>query len=239
MGCATSGTKHELSKTERAKLYVDLANSSLVEGDPVSALENLNVAEKLDDDLPDIYHTRALAYHAKKDYARALAEAQKAVELQPNFPDASNTLGKILIDLGKFQEAVVPLEKAAQNPMYRESYKAYTNLAILFYKKNQFDKSEKAADNAISSASQQACIAYYYKGHLRLRLSDFKAAIQNYRQATQKFCAGFGDAQLALGIAYTHGGQVDLARRKFLEIQEAYPNTQLAERAVQQLKRLP
>ncbi len=223
-------------------MLVEIANGSLVEGDPTGALQTLVRAEEEDPTLPELYHSKALAYYGKHDLASALQAVRRSLKIKPNYSDANTTLGKILMDMGKFDEAEGPLEIAAKDPLYRDAYKAWTNLGILKYKLGHFRESQAFLDHAILDAPLQACIAYYYRGHIQLKESKFNAAIHDYGESTKKLCAHYrelSDAHLALGVAYQHNRQYDLARKTFLEIQKQYPNTQLAEKAMDQLRYLP
>lgn len=238
-GCASLSNSPKASKKEQARLYVEVANASIIDHDPTGALENLFKAEELDSSLPELHHSKALAYLQRNDLDIAIEEAKKAVELMPNYSDANNTLGKLYIDASLYKEASEPLLKAAKDPLYREAYKAYTNLGILNYRQNEFSKSLYFLEKAISTSPANACIAYYYRGHLNLREAKFNEAIRDYELATQKFCAGFADAHLALGITYEKNKKFDQARKKFLEIQERYPSTKVAEQAMMHLRYLP
>jgi Tfp pilus assembly protein PilF len=239
-GCATQAPHHkELSKTERARMLVEVGNGALVEGDPTGALQNLARAEQEDASLPELHHSKALAYYAKRDLSAAISSAQKAVELKSNYSDANNTLGKLLLDAGRYEEALKPLQVAAGDALYREAYKAWTNLGIIKYRRGEYSGSENLMSRAIQEAPSQACVAYYYRGHLKLMEKHLDEAIQDYNRATQKLCASFGEAHIALGLAYQKNRQYELARKTFLEIQKRYPNTKLAERALDQLKFIP
>jgi Tfp pilus assembly protein PilF len=241
-GCATEPeqtTHKELDSTEKAVMLIKIGNGALVEGDPTGALQNFARAEEEDADLPELHHSKALAYFAKHDLKRAIDSARQAVKLKPNYADANNTLGKLLLEAGDYKDAVGPLNIAAKDPLYRESFKAWTNLGILNYRQNSFAQAENYLNRAVLDAPNQACIALYYRGHIKLREAKFDEAIHDYDQATRKTCAKFGEAHLALGIAYEKNRQFELARKTFLEIQKRYPNTKLAEQALDQLRYLP
>ena len=238
-GCAQSSPKPELTHTERARLYLDFANAELADGDPTGALESLLKAEDEDSDLPEIYHSKGLVFHAKHDDVTAIFEVKKALAMNPNYAEANNTLGTLLLDQGKFDEAIAPLSVAAKNPLYRDAYKAYTSLGIGYYRGGQILKAEQSLNRAILNAPTMACIAYFYRGHVRMRDHRLPAAIRDYDQATRKSCAGFADAHLALGIAYQQNRQFDLARKKFLEVEQRFPDTNLAEQAVRHMRYLP
>lgn len=239
-GCATgSPEKHEVSHKERAGLLLAVANGALIEGDPTGALATLLQAEQENPDMSEIHHSKALAYYAKSDFPDAVKEAQIAVRLAPKYPDANNTLGKILVDMGRYEEARSPLLIAANDPLYREAYKAWTNLGILNYRSGDLSKASQDFEKAIDADRADACIAYYYRGHLKLRSGDYSDAMRDYSQATKKTCGGFADAHLAIAITYERTKQYELARRGFLEIEQRFPNSKAADQAMKHLKGLP
>ncbi len=241
-GCATTssttGSKKELTSEEKARLLVQAAAGAINEGDPTGALQYLAEAEKIDSEIPELHYNRALAFYAKKDPKNALKSAKKALELSPKSSEINNTVGKLLIDAGFYHEAEAPLLKAASDPLYRGAYKANTNLAILYYRQGKLAKSNQHIEKAIQEAPELACVAYYYQGHLRLKESRLREAAESYDKATQKQCANFPDAHLALGIAFERNKQYDRARKKFLDIKNNFPNTKVAEQAMDRLKYL-
>ncbi|OFZ17797.1 MAG: hypothetical protein A2X94_04315 [Bdellovibrionales bacterium GWB1_55_8] len=220
-------------------MYVQIANAALVEGDVTGSLENLMKAESEDPKYPETYHTRALAFIVRKEPNEALREARRAVQLNPDYPEGNNTLGKLLMDAGRYKEAETHLKRAGYNNLYRDSFKPLTSLGIIYYRKGEYKSAMSHLDRAINSAPQFACIAYYYRGHLQLRESRVREAVSDYDRATRSLCANFGDAHYALGIAYVQSRQYDLARKKFLEVQQRFPDTELSERAIGQLRYLP
>ncbi|MGK5089234.1 tetratricopeptide repeat protein [Bdellovibrionota bacterium FG-2] len=237
--CSHAPTKKELSKTERARILVEMANGLLDEGDPTSALESLIRAESEDPKLPEIHHSKALAFFARKNLAEALKAAEKAVELAPTYSSAQSTLGKLLLDSGRMDEAILHLNIALADPVNRELFKPLSLLGVIYYKKSEFSKAGEFFNRAIDSAPANACIAYYYRGHLHLRDSQFEDAIRDYDQASKRFCGAFSEAHLAIGITYEESKRFELARKKFLEIEQRFPNTRSAEQAMKRLRTLP
>ena len=239
-GCATRGpVPRVLTKVEKARMFVEIANGALVEGDPTAALQAIDRAEAVDTSLAELYHTKALAFYVKHDLNTAIKSGRKAVSMRPTYSDAKNTLGKLLLEAGKFEEAIEPLSEAANDPLYNDTYKAWTNLGILKYRKSEFTLSARYFDHAVQDAPGRSCIAHYYLGHIRLKESRISDAIKEYDNSTKKLCARFKDGMLALGLAYQKDKQYQAARKTFLEIQKRYPNTQLADQAMDHLKYLP
>lgn len=241
-GCATSKPKNEekkLSKADEAKLYVDMANASLLEQDSASAFQNLAIAESLDPGLPELHHTKSLAYSLRGDKRLAIDSAKQAVDLLPKYPDARTTLAKLLLDEERYSEAEEHLLAATEDPAYAAAYKPHTLLGILYYRKNDLIQSERQLNQAIRLSPKQSCIAYYYRGHLDLKKGLPTAAIEDYQKATREFCGSFVDAHFALALAYKRNGQFDLARKKFLDIKKNFPESAYAKKAMSELRTLP
>lgn len=224
---------------ERAQLLIEAANGSLMEGDPIGALQFLQRAEELDPKYAPIYHAKALAYSVRKDFPTALKEMKKSVDLDPENPFALNTYGKFLLDAGRLDEAEVPLLKAGNNPVFREAYKANSNLGILYYRKNDLVQADQRFARAINDDSANSCIAYYYRGHIQVKKGQITEAEKLYERATQKQCAAFADAHLALGMMYERQGKNNEARKKYLEMKQNFPEAIASEAAMERLKRLP
>lgn len=238
-GCATSTPEKKHTPQERANLFVDAAYGSLLNGEPMVALEHLRKAEELAPDMPELHHTRALVLVARQDIPGAMASVKKALELKPDYSAANTTMGKLLMDQGNYKAAVIYLDKAASDPLYREVVKPLTSLGVLYYRTMNYEKSKKNLDLAIASEPKGACVAYYYRGHIHLHRGEFNAAVQDYQQATRRYCADFAEAHLALGIAYERNKQFQDARKVYLEIRDRFSQTAVADQAKGHLNSLP
>jgi Tfp pilus assembly protein PilF len=175
----------------------------------------------------------------KQDFPHALTSIKKFIEMQPKNSDGQLTYGIILMELGKPTEAREPLLAAATDPLYERASQAQTNLGILYYRQGDTKEAETWFDKAIGESPATACVAYYYRGHIRLKESNFKEAAESYQHSTQQFCGAFGEGFLALGITYQHLNDFANARKTYLEVQKRFPNTKLAEQAMERLRKLP
>jgi len=241
LGCAsTSTTQYGTIKPprERAQLLIEAANGSMMENDPIGALQFLQRAEDLDPKYAPIFHAKALAYSLRKDFPMALQEMKKSVDLDPENPFALNTYGKFLLDAGRLDEAEAPLLKAGNNPTFREAFKANSSLGILYYRKGELDRADQRFIRAINDDAANACIAYYYRGNIQVKNSHLPEAEKLYERATQKQCAAFADAHLALGMMYERQGKKDEARKKYLELKQNFPEAKASDAAMERLKRL-
>lgn len=236
--CATNSAE-KLSDHDRALTLIQAADGALVEKDPTGALQYLKEAERFDPDIAELYHSQALSYYQKNDLESAIISARKAIGLKPDYSEASNTLGRYLLEKGDLKEAETYLLRAANDPLYRESFRPLTNLGILFYRKDDLKNAERYLNRAISTNSDFSCIAYYYRGHIRIKEGKVRDAIEDYEKSVKKLCGGYGDAHYALGVALEKNRQYDKARKKFMEIQERYPGSALSKKATDHLRYIP
>jgi Tfp pilus assembly protein PilF len=238
-GCATSEKSKALSPRDRAALLAQVAAGTINEGDPTGGLATLMEAEQYDPENAYIQYLKALAYFYKNDRETALTLARKAVKMDPNYSEANTTLGKLLLDEGKYSEAEPYLRKAAKDPLYRDTFKPETNLGIIHYKRGEFAQAEIHLNRAIQESPAMACLAYYYRGQIQLERSNFADALNDFDNASKRLCGSFEDAHLAVGVAYLRSKQFDKARKKFLDVQKTFPDTAAAKKAVEQLRYLP
>lgn len=239
LGCAATGKKKTPSKEERAQILVQLAFGTLTDGDPTGALQKLKEAEALDDESSDLYHVRALAYYFKKDFENAISASQKAIQLKPDFSGAKTTLGVILLETGRMNEAIGHLTEAANDGLNREAFKALTALGIIQYKNLNFEKSQEFMTRAINADPVSSCKAYYYRGHIHLKDGNLSKALKDYDHATKMVCGGFADAYLAKGIAYERSKNYEEAKKVFLMVHQRFPKTEIAEQAMTHYRGLP
>jgi Tfp pilus assembly protein PilF len=236
--CAT-GSKSP-SQTDRAGLYLNLAIASVNEGDLVTALNSLEQAEGMDPKNASVHLVRSLVFYMKKDLPRAEVSALKAYELNPKSSENVNNYGKILLDLGKSEEAAPLLRKAADDPKYGEAYKAKMSLGVLYYRQGDLKESEKYLVKAIEESPARACTAYYYRGQILQKRKEFDKALRDYDRATRDFCTPFaGEAHMAIAKVYIGAKDYNKARRKLLEVQKLYPEGPFSEQALEQLRYLP
>jgi Tfp pilus assembly protein PilF len=239
--CATQPETRPSKQENHVAAVLDAGVAALGAGDLTGALSYVLEAEKIVSERSDIEHLKALIYAARGERDTAIEYARRAVMLDPKSSMASNTYGKLLIDDDRGKEGAPYLRQAAHDPLNREAYKAWTSLGIYEYHQADFARASDDLDHAIEASPMNACIAYYYRGHIHLSQGELKDAIRDYDSSTRKFCADFADGHLALGIACERDKQYDRARRVFLETREQFKdgNPTVAEQATNHLKTLP
>jgi len=223
----------------KSQQWVEIAASALDEGDTSGALQSLAKAEDYDDKNPSLHHVRALAYLQRKELAAATVSAKIAHELAPTDSTIATTYGKILMDAGRELEAERALLPAANDTLYRDSYRARTNLAIIYMKRGKAELAMDQLERAINESPIKACHAYYFRSQMRLKSGAMRDSLKDLEHATSGVCASLAEAHLGLGIALAKDRQYQRARSKFVEISQRFPGTDIAEKARENLGYLP
>ena len=239
LGCAGSKTAPTRSPRERALALVEASAAALREKDYTGAFEFLTRAEAIEAELPELHHTRAIVYYTQKHFAEAIACAQKAVSFRETYWDAWTTLGRLQMEAGNPQEAERSLKKASSDLGYRDVFKPFTNLGILYYRRGEMKLAEDAFERAVRIDPVRSCHANYYLGHIQLARNQLMKASDFYHAATLRACGGFADAHLALGIAFQRQREYPKARQKFMELARLFPGSVAASEAAKRLRGLP
>ena len=241
-GCASHSdlTKNEPpTPHERALLLMNVAASSLSDGDATGAIISLQEANTLDPKIAELHYLFALAYFQKNETTLATQSARKALQLKPDFSKAKNTLGKLLLDQGKDIEAEKYLLDATQDLTFREAYLAKTNLGILYYKKMNYHQATYWLTSALTENPTLACIAAFYRGKIYLEQNLFEKAQADFSISSKNACASLSESHLALGQTFIRLKKYDQARAKMLEIKQLFPTTDSAISAERYLKEIP
>src|SRR5262245_47407550 len=84
------------------------------------------------------------------DYAGAIRECQRAIEVDPDFGNPYNDIGSYLIRLGRHEEAESWLKRAMTAPRYEPRHYPHVNLARIFAKRGEFDAAIRELRTALA-----------------------------------------------------------------------------------------
>jgi len=116
-------------------------------------------AVELDDSLPLAHSVLGYVYLWKKPYERAIAEAQRALILDPNFADGYFRLADILNFAGRPEEAIGLIEKAMRfNPTYPMRY-VFT-LGHAYHLTGRYEEAIAVCKRALARSPDQFFIYY-------------------------------------------------------------------------------
>ncbi|MCM1496197.1 MAG: tetratricopeptide repeat protein [Bacteroides sp.] len=149
-----------------------------------AALKYINAQLEL---VPDAYYyiERGLLYMDNFNMDLAVADYEKALELEPDNVYAYNNIGYVLQSKGRFEEAIAYFKQSIAHMTDEKTLLPYRNMASCYKALRQWDKGieilEKARELAPSSSS-----VYYSLGNMYACKGDMIHARQIFDEALEK-----------------------------------------------------
>ena len=128
------------------------------------------------------YYNRADAYFNLGDIEMALADFNKALEMDPYCPDAHNKRG--LIYLGRGQDKLALADFDATLKLAPDYANAYENRGFLFHKNKQWASAMRDYDQAVS-IDPYAENVYSNRGSLHLSMGNYGLALADFNRAIE------------------------------------------------------
>jgi tetratricopeptide (TPR) repeat protein/membrane protease YdiL (CAAX protease family) len=161
---------------------------------------------------PNTYYQQCLKFEAGNDLTTAAQNCRNALELDPNYKDATIALARILLAQGNPAEAQSLLSdvRGSNNP------EVNLLLADIAIQSDQLDEAAghiRAAQGILAESPNGPleARAYFLQGKLAEERSDFEAALQHYRDAATLDALRL-DYRLALSKLLFNLGDLDTAR---------------------------
>lgn len=218
-GCAATVSQED---TEGARIHYDIAVANLNEGRLRRALRELMRAVELDPNMPKVHNALGLVYHAMNRSAASLEHYERAVQLDPEYSEAYNNLGTLLLDEGRYDEAIAAFKKALGDILYATPALAEGNMGWAYYQLGNRKKALKHLRNAVAT-SPKFCRGYEWLARIGLDTDNTELVVKNCQRFT-KYCAEAPEVaktlaadyinkmRYYLAMAYLRQGERDLAR---------------------------
>lgn len=128
------------------------------------------------------YSNRGVARAAKKDHDRAIADYNKAIEIDPRHPNAYNNRGNAYADKHDYDRAFADYTKQIEiDPRHAH---AYRNRGLVHYRRNELDQAIADHTRAVeidpryADAYDDRADAYRGKGEHDRAIADYTRAIE-------------------------------------------------------------
>ncbi|MDX8381643.1 MAG: hypothetical protein R8M14_05975 [Ghiorsea sp.] len=127
--CQTSQAQKQINddNDKRAELHYKLGLDAIHKGTIPKAFEELYISDKLLPNQPDTLDAIAYAWRLRGNNKKAEAFYQRAIEVDASSATYNN-YGSLLVELGKYKEAITNLNIALEDPRYRNQSLAFINL---------------------------------------------------------------------------------------------------------------
>jgi tetratricopeptide (TPR) repeat protein len=211
---------------------------------------------------------QGMEYYDQGELDKAIAEFEKAIELDPNDAEAHRNLGTAYGEQGKWEECAAAYERAIEiDPDFGE---AYGDLTAAYFYLERIPEALEAGEKAIELAPDYATahnnlgIVYKEQGEFDLAIVEYKKAIEldpsdpkphnnlgNVYKQQGKFDLAIAEyekaletdpdyatAYLSLGLLYAQQDMVDEAIAEFETYLQRWPNASNREKVEEWLAEL-
>jgi Tfp pilus assembly protein PilF len=151
------------------------------------ALKELLDAVKLDPEAANTHNALGLVYHRLEHLDKGLFHYNKAVEYREVFSEAYNNRGVLLMDIGRYDEAIESFGIALGDILYRTPASAEGNMGWAYYKKGDIKEGLKHIRNAVA-INTKFCRGYEWLVRISLSQDDVEAVESDYRRF-ERYCA--------------------------------------------------
>tara|TARA_R110002049_G_scaffold21045_10_gene77389 strand:- start:356 stop:1150 length:795 start_codon:yes stop_codon:yes gene_type:complete len=200
-GCITTtegGFTEEASPKKALDKRVALARQYIGEGNWEAAKRNLQLAEEIDANNPQVFEAFALVYQSTGEYELAEENFKKAISLDKNFSRCRNNYAAFLYSQQRYKEAEEQLDYVVKDTLYSGRPNAFVNLGLCRLKLFDTQGAEEAFVRALAMDRTNP-IALYELARIRYEAQDYPTAnryYDTYRSVVRKQSA----AGLLLGI---------------------------------------
>ena len=196
LGCASNPRDAQ----ERAQLHLAIGSALLSQGKYPAALGELLVAEELDPKNSVIQNHLALAYFVRERFDLAEKHVREALRLNPDYTEARNNLGRILIERKQVKDAIKELKLALEDLTYSSPYQIELNLGYAYFLEKRYAESNELIKRVIQIDKENCFALTIYGKNLaaqkkyQLASQAFDSAIRQCKEASSEdplFQAGF------------------------------------------------
>ncbi|MEK7356381.1 MAG: tetratricopeptide repeat protein [Bdellovibrionota bacterium] len=229
-GCSTAKTKEE------SILRMRNGTALLEQGHYPEALRELLLAEKLDPSNAGIQNNLGLTYFLREKYDLAAKHLARAVDLKPDYSEARNNYGRVLIEQGQYTRAITELEKVIKDLTYTEPSRAWVNLGLARFRQKNYAGAKKDFTEAIK-LNREDCLAHTLYGRSLFEMGKFEQAAPALDNAVVVCRAQkFDEPHYFSGLSYYKLGRTSDAVSRMEEVIKLYPGSRYATKAESILK---
>jgi type IV pilus assembly protein PilF len=164
---------------------------------------------------------------------------RRALNVDPTFREAKNTLGQILILEKRYPDAIAVLEPLTKDPAFESSYLAWGNLGWAQVLAGQIDQGIESLKNSITEP--RFCVGHYRLGIAFQDKGDLAAAERSFTNALSvdaPECRALQDAWQARAEVRVQLGKVADARADFERCRDIAADTQAGKTCAAALARV-
>ncbi len=151
-GCITEitgGMPGPAPKEDRLRAQLDLARGYMEKRDWSRAKVPLQKALEIDNLSVETHVLSAVLFQTENEPILAEKHFDRALKIAPDDPQALNNYGSFLYAQERYNDALVPLQKLADNTNYRARPQVYESLGLAFMQLEKMAEAESAFGRAL------------------------------------------------------------------------------------------
>ena len=225
-GCTTP-KKNRDAATARLRL----GTTFLQQGNYHSALRELLEADNLDPDDAFTQNNLGLTYFMLEKFDLSAERLERAVKLRPLYSEARNNYGRVLIEVGKYDEAVKQFQHVLADLTYPDPAKVWANMGLAHFRAGAFAEAKRDLSESIR-VNRNYCIAHTLYGRTLLELGELQPAATALDNAVV-ICKSskFDEPYYYSGLTYYKLGRTSTAVARMEEVIKLYPEGRYAKKA--------
>jgi Tfp pilus assembly protein PilF len=241
----SAGCGGKKKRLETASKMQQLGTSKLREGDAESAVADLTQAMKLDPKNAETRHLLGMAYWAK---GKVISEDSLMLEGEQHIlasfklvgkevpGDWHNNLGALYVDLRRWPEAVVELQKALKDPEYRTPERPLNNLAKASLEQHKYAEALEYAERSLK-IQPRFCTALINKAEALKALKRNEDALEPLLKLIEiEECTTWAEPYLRIGLIYLEMKRTNDAKQNLLKAKQADPDGPIGKEADRYLR---
>ena len=181
-GCITTTESvftEDASPKKALEKRVALARQYIGEGNWEAAKRNLQLADQIDANNPEVYEAFALVYQSTGEYELAEENFKKAISIDKNFSRCRNNYAAFLYSQQRYQEAEEQLDYVVKDTLYSGRPNAFVNLGLCRLKLFDTQGAEEAFVRALAMDRTNQ-IALFELARIRYEAQDYPTANKYY-----------------------------------------------------------
>ena len=176
----------------------------------------------------ETHYELGIAYKDSKMYTEALAEFQKAIDLDPNFIAAHTGLGEVYLEMGQLDDA----ENAANTALRIDANFQPVRQLLDAIRQVQLPQSTQPINTPSNATDVKK---HYERGEAFLNNGQYNEAAAAFKR-TIKVDPSFAEAHYSLGVAYLEMGALDDAKTAAEEASKLKADRQLVHELLTTIK---
>jgi tetratricopeptide (TPR) repeat protein len=213
-----------------------VAEAYMAKGDFTEALRYLLQAESAYADDHLLQDDLGKVYVARERYDLAIKHFKRCLELQPDYSPGKNNLGSAYLLAERWDDAIAMFDDLKDDLLYATPHYPLYNLGWAYYNKGDYPKAIDFFNQSLKS-QHGFVLPFRGLGLTYQKTGDLDQAISFFKKAIDK-APRFAQLHVDLGTTLTLKKQYNAAIDAYETAAALQPNTPLADRAREEIKRL-